>query len=199
VPFVKHFEEVYEVHGYFFNLVLGKLPLVNFKVALMAGLCHLLLQQLPKAAFSEEARLVADLFRDQLEDIGPHLGHKLCCLLTFMLLAVLEECCGSVEGANDHRTLGVPLEFNVLNAHLYQHHTHVSQEVHLLRLAQVALEFVGVGLMEVVVSHKVYLEIKCTEKLLLLHEDIFSWDGLVSDLLRDHLGVKREDVFVFRR
>lgn len=51
--------------------------------------------------------------------------------------------------------------------------------------------------MEVEMRHEINLEVEGSQKLLLLAQDVFSWDSFVSDLVRNDLGVQREDVLVF--
>jgi hypothetical protein len=53
----------------------------------------------------------------------------------------------------------------------------------LLRFSDRSLDFVTIGLMEVKMCDEINLEIEGPQKLLLLAEDVLSWDSLVSYLV----------------
>lgn len=145
-------------------------------------------------------------FQLLLEDAENHfscLSAELVRFSCLVLLGVLQESSRSVEGGYHQDRGRVARKIVILHCHLNKEEAHLANELDVLALiwAQVlghlALQFVRIGLIEIVVCYEVYLEVEEAKELSLLLEDIFRRDGFVRDFLGDNLGMKRENVLVF--
>lgn len=206
MPFIECLVVVNEVHGDLLDEPLAVLALVEVLT---------LLNVLDSAGLvvhaTEEVSMLAELVTDDLEDDLAHLVDEPSGALTLVLTRVLQEGRGRVESGRDNSRGRVLQEIAALEALLDEEKAHLVQlrekilgflsaHVRVLGNTQVVhellLKLISVGLPEVVVRDKVNLELEELKEFDLFLGDLLGADSSVSDLLRDHLRVEREDVLV---
>lgn len=217
VPVIKYFEEINHVHCNLLDVILIELFLVALEYTLarysslivesLLALSWSLASKLPvevtlESGLLEHGLLSIRLFLNDGEDHSSGLWAEFAGLCRVISLRVFQESSCSVKGRNDQDGRRMLWEIVVLNGHFDQEEAHFADELGVFALVpaeifgQSSFKLVRVSLIEVVVGDEVDFEIEETEEFGLLLQDVFRRDGLVSDLVRDDLGVQREDILV---